>query len=187
MAAFRKAASIAPRSTDVRMYVGLHLARGSDWAQAVPMLEQVLIEDPERLPALSGLALLRVKQNRPADALALWQQVQAQRAAHAGRAHRGRHAGDVDAAHGRGRPRVRRGARSSRDAPFVTISSLACSTWRAGSMRRRATRSTGGSRQRRMIRWRSSSARRSACCSTKPTAPGGFSSRGTTQMRRPRH
>jgi arylsulfatase A-like enzyme/Tfp pilus assembly protein PilF len=79
MAAFRKAASIAPRSTDVRMYVGLHLARGADWAQAVPMLEQVLVDDPERLPAIAGLALLRVKQNRPADALALWQRVQAQR------------------------------------------------------------------------------------------------------------
>jgi arylsulfatase A-like enzyme/Tfp pilus assembly protein PilF len=80
MAAFRKAASLAPRSMDVRMYVGLHLARGADWAQAVPMLEQVLTDDPERLPALAGLALLRVKQNRPADALGLWQQVQAQRA-----------------------------------------------------------------------------------------------------------
>jgi arylsulfatase A-like enzyme/Tfp pilus assembly protein PilF len=80
MAAFRKAASMAPRSPDVRMYVALHLARGAQWSQAVPMLEQVLVEDPDRLPALSGLALLRVKQNRPADALALWQQVQAQRA-----------------------------------------------------------------------------------------------------------
>jgi tetratricopeptide (TPR) repeat protein len=80
MAAFRKAASLAPRSTDVRMYVALHLARGQEWAQAAPMLEQVLVEDPERLPAIAGLALLRAKQNRPADALALWQQVRAQRA-----------------------------------------------------------------------------------------------------------
>jgi tetratricopeptide (TPR) repeat protein len=80
MAAFRKAASIAPRSPDVRTYVALHLARGAQWTQAVSLLEQVLKDDPERLPALSGLALLRVKQNRPADALALWQQVHAQRA-----------------------------------------------------------------------------------------------------------
>ena len=79
MTAFRKAASMAPQSPDVRMYVALHLARGAEWAQAAPMLEQVLIEDPERLPALAGLALLRARQNRPADALALWRQVQAQR------------------------------------------------------------------------------------------------------------
>ncbi len=79
MAAFRKAASIAPRSPDVRLYVALHLARGAQWAQAVPMLEQVLVEDPDRLPAISGLAVLRIRQNRPADALALWQKVQAQR------------------------------------------------------------------------------------------------------------
>ena len=79
MAAFRKAASIAPRSPDVRMYVALHLARTADWPQAVPMLEEILAADPERLPAVSGLALLRAKQNRPADAMALWQQVQAQR------------------------------------------------------------------------------------------------------------
>jgi tetratricopeptide (TPR) repeat protein len=80
MEAFRKAGSIAPRSPDVRLYVALHLSRGAGWAQAVPMLEQVLAEDPERLPALSALALLRARQGKPADALALWQQVRAQRA-----------------------------------------------------------------------------------------------------------
>jgi tetratricopeptide (TPR) repeat protein len=62
------------------MYLALHLARGDDWPQAVPMLEQALKEEPDRLPALSGLALLRAKQNRPADAIALWQQVRQQRA-----------------------------------------------------------------------------------------------------------
>ena len=39
--AFDAAAKIAPDSPDVRVYRALHLARGSEWQQAVPLLEQV--------------------------------------------------------------------------------------------------------------------------------------------------
>ena len=38
------------------MYLALHYARGKDWEQAVPLLEQVVAESPDRLPALEGLA-----------------------------------------------------------------------------------------------------------------------------------
>ena len=74
MDAFRRARELAPDSEDVRMYLALHLARGKDWAQAVPALEQIVAASPERLPAVEGLAMLRVRQGRMADAVSLTQQ-----------------------------------------------------------------------------------------------------------------
>ena len=68
---FQKAAGLAPRSQDVQTYLGLHYARGKDWERAVPMLEQIVAASPERLPAVEGLALLRVRQGRMADAVAM--------------------------------------------------------------------------------------------------------------------
>jgi tetratricopeptide (TPR) repeat protein len=75
LAAFKRAASLAPRSLDVRTYLALHYARGKDWPQAVPLLEQVLAETPERLPAVEALAMLREREGRIADALALRQRI----------------------------------------------------------------------------------------------------------------
>ncbi|MEW5980875.1 MAG: sulfatase-like hydrolase/transferase [Acidobacteriota bacterium] len=80
-AAFQRAAEIAPRSPDVRVYLALHYARGRDWPQAEPMLEQVLAEMPERLPALEALASIRERQGRTAEAVDLWLRVYALRAA----------------------------------------------------------------------------------------------------------
>ena len=79
LAAFKKAASLAPKSADVRLYLALHYARGPEWEQAVPLLEQVLNDAPERLPALEALAAIRLKQHRTADAIALHQRVYALR------------------------------------------------------------------------------------------------------------
>jgi len=73
--AFRKAAAIAPRSPDVRTYLALHYARGKDWPQAVPMLERIVAETPERLPAVEALAVVRERQGRIEDAIALRQKV----------------------------------------------------------------------------------------------------------------
>jgi choline-sulfatase len=73
--AFRKAAAIAPRSPDVRTYLALHYARGKDWQQAVPMLERIVVETPERLPAVEALAVVRERQGRIEDAIALRQKV----------------------------------------------------------------------------------------------------------------
>jgi choline-sulfatase len=70
-AAFDRAAALAPASDDVRLYRALHLARGKEWPQAVPLLEQVLAAMPDRLPALEALADLREREKRLRDALAL--------------------------------------------------------------------------------------------------------------------
>lgn len=64
LASFRKAAAIAPKSPDVRVYLALHYARGKDWQQAVPMLEKIVAETPEKQPAVEALALVRVRQGK---------------------------------------------------------------------------------------------------------------------------
>ena len=62
--AFEKAAEIAPDSQDVRTYLALHYARGKQWERAVPLLERVVAETPDRLPALEALAVVRERQGR---------------------------------------------------------------------------------------------------------------------------
>lgn len=71
LAAFRKAETIAPDSPDVRHYLALHYAKGKDWERAVPLLERVLQESPDRLPALEALAVIRERQGRFEEALTL--------------------------------------------------------------------------------------------------------------------
>jgi choline-sulfatase len=78
--AFRRAESIAPDSADVRTYLALHLARGRDWPQAVPMLERIVAETPNKVPALEALALVRERQGRPEDAITLRQKLYSLRA-----------------------------------------------------------------------------------------------------------
>ena len=80
LAAFKRAATIAPRSPDVRTYLALHYARGKDWHQAVPLLERIVAETPERLPAVEALAVVRERQGRIADAIALRQKIATLRA-----------------------------------------------------------------------------------------------------------
>ena len=71
LTAFRRAAAIAPRSPDVRVYLALHYARGRDWQQAAPILEQIVAEMPEKLPAIEALAAIRKRQGRLDDAVEL--------------------------------------------------------------------------------------------------------------------
>ena len=77
---FRKAAEIAPRSPDVRLSLALHYARGKEWPQAAALLERIVADTPDRLPAVEGLARIRERQDRIEDAVALWQKVHALRA-----------------------------------------------------------------------------------------------------------
>ena len=77
--AFKRAAAIAPRSSDVRTYLALHYARGKDWQEAVPLLERTVAETPERLPAVEALAVVRERQGRIADAITLRQKAAALR------------------------------------------------------------------------------------------------------------
>ncbi|MEO6487619.1 MAG: sulfatase-like hydrolase/transferase, partial [Thermoanaerobaculia bacterium] len=77
---FRRAEAIAPESRDVRTYLALHYARGDEWLRAVPMLERVVIEEPERVPALEALAVVRERQKRVAEAVQLREKIYAMRA-----------------------------------------------------------------------------------------------------------
>ncbi len=78
-AAFELARRIAPDSPDLPVYLALHLARGPQWPRAVPLLERVVEESPERLPALEALAALRERQGRLEEALALHRRIHALR------------------------------------------------------------------------------------------------------------
>ncbi len=78
---FGKAATLAPKSQDVRLYLALHYARGAEWRSALPLLEQVLAESPERVPALEALALGREREGGLADSVALRQRLFALRPA----------------------------------------------------------------------------------------------------------
>src|ERR1041385_2906413 len=69
LAAYEQAQRIAPQSQDVRQYLGLHYARGPEWQKAVPLLEGVVAESPDRVAALEGLAAVREKQGRFDDAV----------------------------------------------------------------------------------------------------------------------
>jgi tetratricopeptide (TPR) repeat protein len=81
---FKAAAGIAPQSPDVRTYLALHYARGKGWERAVPLLEQVVEETPDRLPALEALAVIRQRQGRVEEALALRQKIYTMREPAAG-------------------------------------------------------------------------------------------------------
>jgi tetratricopeptide (TPR) repeat protein len=72
---FRRAERLAPQSQDVRTYLGLHYARGKEWERAVPLLEQVVAESPDRLPVLEALAVIRERQGRIDEAIALRQKI----------------------------------------------------------------------------------------------------------------
>jgi arylsulfatase A-like enzyme/Tfp pilus assembly protein PilF len=79
IAMFDKAAALAPNSPDVRTYLALHYVRTKDWERAVPLLERVVADSPDRLPALEALAVVRVRQGRIDDAIALRQKIYSQR------------------------------------------------------------------------------------------------------------
>lgn len=66
VAAFQRAASIAPTSQDVRTYLALHYARTPEWERALPILEHVVADNPDRLTAVEALAALKVRQGRMA-------------------------------------------------------------------------------------------------------------------------
>jgi tetratricopeptide (TPR) repeat protein len=77
--AFKRAAAIAPDSQDVRTYAALHYAHGRNWQKAVPMLERIVQESPDRLPALEALAVMRERQGRIEESVRLRQQIHRQR------------------------------------------------------------------------------------------------------------
>jgi tetratricopeptide (TPR) repeat protein len=81
LAAFGEAETIAPDSADVRTYLALHHAKTDQWERAVPLLERIVREEPDRLPPLEALAVLRERQRRIEDAVELRQKVYTMRSA----------------------------------------------------------------------------------------------------------
>ncbi|HET7437615.1 MAG TPA: sulfatase-like hydrolase/transferase [Thermoanaerobaculia bacterium] len=79
--AFERAQRIAPQSQDVRTYLALHYARTNDWQKAIPLLESVLAESPDRLPAIEALAVVRERQQRIPEAITLRQRAYSMRTA----------------------------------------------------------------------------------------------------------
>ncbi len=75
LSAFKRAQTLAPDSADVKLYLALHHAKGPRWPQAVPILEGILATTPERLPALETLAMLREREGRAVESLALSRRV----------------------------------------------------------------------------------------------------------------
>ena len=65
-AMFEKAAAIAPASQDVRTYLALHYARTADWRRAIPLLEAIVGESPDRLTAVEALAALQARAGQAA-------------------------------------------------------------------------------------------------------------------------
>ena len=65
---FQRAAAIAPNSQDVRTYLALHYARTKDWERAVPLLEQVVGESPDRATAAEALGRLKAREGLAAMA-----------------------------------------------------------------------------------------------------------------------
>ena len=160
---FKRAAEISPASPDVRTYLALHLARTSQWEQAVPMLEKVLADTPDRLPALEALARLRERQERIDDAVALRQKVYALRAPTAAEL---AELGELQMGLGRTAPAIDAFERAKAAAPnrFANDLELGLLYLDARRFPTRATRWTASGPPTRSTRWRSSSARRCRCC-----------------------
>jgi tetratricopeptide (TPR) repeat protein len=55
--------------------MALHYARTAEWPKAVPMLERVIAETPEKVPALEALALLYERQGHIAESIYLRQRL----------------------------------------------------------------------------------------------------------------
>jgi arylsulfatase A-like enzyme/Tfp pilus assembly protein PilF len=79
--AFKKAQTIDPQSQDVRTYLALHYERGKEWEKAVPLLERVVAETPDRLPALEALARIRERQDRIPEAVQMREKIYTMRTA----------------------------------------------------------------------------------------------------------
>jgi arylsulfatase A-like enzyme/Tfp pilus assembly protein PilF len=68
---FARAERLAPDSLDLALYRGLHELRSGHAETAAPLLERVVGRQPERLPALAGLAEVRERQGRLPEAITL--------------------------------------------------------------------------------------------------------------------
>lgn len=71
LATFDRARRIDPASVEVRHYLGMHYLKGNQDELAAPLFEGVLTAQPDRVAAIEGLARIRARQGRMAEAAAL--------------------------------------------------------------------------------------------------------------------
>jgi len=74
LAAYRREAELAYRKVEAHVGIASILVEMGKLAEAEDMFARALAEDPQSHRALYGLAGLRVRQNRPAEALRLYEQ-----------------------------------------------------------------------------------------------------------------
>ena len=72
---FDRAETIDPSSTDLRHYQAMHYMRNKQWNLARPLFESVLVEMPDRLPALEGLAQIYTRQRELSMALRMLERI----------------------------------------------------------------------------------------------------------------
>ncbi len=72
---FERARSINPASIDLRHYHAMHYLRNSQGHLAEPLFESVLLEMPDRLPALQGLMSIYARQGKDEEVMQLLEKI----------------------------------------------------------------------------------------------------------------
>jgi tetratricopeptide (TPR) repeat protein len=72
---FERARSINPASIDLRHYHAMHYLRNRRYELAEPLFESVLLEMPERLPALQGLMNIYARQGKEEKVMQLLEKI----------------------------------------------------------------------------------------------------------------
>lgn len=72
---FERAKSINPSSIDLRHYHAMHYMRTRRFDLAEPLFESVLLEMPERLPALQGLVSIYARQGKEQEVMQLLERI----------------------------------------------------------------------------------------------------------------
>ena len=171
VALFERAAAIAPESPDVRVYLGLHYARAKDWDRALPLLEQAVVAMPDRVAVLEALVEIRGEQGDVTEAIRLQQKIDTLRTPTPADLVRlgelAMEAGQTSTA-----TTAFEGARALQGASFTHDLDLGVLYLVGAALRQGARpRSTACRQPAPTIRWRSSSAPRSACSCASLTPP----------------
>jgi len=72
---FERARTINPSSIDLRHYHAMHYMRNQQRHLAEPLFESVLLEMPDRLPALQGLMSIYVRQGKDEEVMQLLEKI----------------------------------------------------------------------------------------------------------------
>jgi arylsulfatase A-like enzyme len=158
LATYQQAQTIAPQSQDVRQYLGLHYARGSEWQRAIPLVWPL---SKGWRSSVDGKAVSTTKSRCFKRST---------RSVHRRRRSCCDSAGwRCSAGRQRRRPTHSRKRAPCREAPLAMTSSSACSISTPIASTRPAQHSIAFRPRIRATPWRSSNGLRSASCCTSPT------------------